>query len=96
MHKEMHVHTHRPATRSAVLRDREWQLTADPVQQAEIFGQLQGVISAKSLIAGAPSVEAALAILERLEQRYAAQVDGRLDELEPPPADGYLLLRLTY
>ena len=90
------MHSHKPATRSAVLREGEWQLTADPVRQAEIFGQLQGVVSAKSLIADAPSVEAALAILERLEQRYAAQVDGRLDELEPPAADGHLVLRLTY
>lgn len=90
------MHAQKLALRGAVLRNGQWHLTSDPVQCAEIFGQLQGVVSAKSLIADAPSVEAALAILEGLERRYAAQVDGRLDELEPPPANGHLLLRLTY
>ena len=70
---------------SAVLRDGRWQLTADPIERAEIFGQLQGVVSAKSLVADAPSIEAAIAMLEMLELRYAAQYDGRLDDLEPPP-----------
>jgi hypothetical protein len=92
----MHMTSNKHDVRSAELREGQWQLTSDPLKCAEIFGQLQGVVSAKSLIADAPSVEAALAILECLEQRYAAQVDGRLDELEPPPTDGPLLLRLTY
>jgi len=37
-----------------------------------------------------------MAIPDRLEPQYAAQADGRLDELEPPPANSHLLLRLTY
>ena len=96
MHKEMHVHASKQSFTSAVLRNGQWQLTTDPLQCAEVFGQLQGVVSAKSLIADAPSVEAAIAILDGLERRYAAQADGRLEELEPPPSGDHLLLRLTY
>ena len=96
MHKEMHVHAEKQSFTSAVLRNGQWQLTTDPLQCAEVFGQLHGVISAKSLIADASSVEAAMAILDGLERRYAAQADGRLEELEPPPSSGHLLLRLTY
>ena len=81
---------------SAVLRDGHWQLTADPIERAEIFGQLQGVVSAKSLVADAPSIEAATALLEMLELRYAAQYDGRLDDLEPPSDNQPMRLRLTY
>ena len=72
MHKEMHVHAEKQSFTSAVLRNGQWQLTTDPLQCAEVFGQLRGVVSAKSLIADAPSVEAAMAILDRLERRYAA------------------------
>ena len=81
---------------SAVLRDGRWQLTADPIERAEIFGQLQGVVSAKSLVADAASLEAAIAMLEILEVRYAAQYDSRLDDLEPPSDNQPMWLRLTY
>ncbi len=37
-----------------------------------------------------------MVILDRLERRYAALADGRLGQLEPPPANGHLLLCLTY
>lgn len=39
---------------------------------------------------------AGVARLVRFERRYAAQADGRLEELEPPPSSGPQLLRLTY
>jgi len=81
---------------SAIPRDGRWQLTTDPIERAEIFGQLQGVVSAKSLVADAPSIEAAIAMLEMLELRYAAQYDGRLDDLEPPSDNQPMRLRLTY
>ncbi|MGB5637723.1 MAG: hypothetical protein WBM63_01265, partial [Sedimenticolaceae bacterium] len=69
------MHTKKPDFTSTLLRDGRWQLTADPIERAEIFGQLQGVVSAKNLVADAPSIEAAMAILEALEARYAAQYD---------------------
>jgi len=81
---------------SAIPRDGRWQLTTDPIERAEVFGQLQGIVSSKSLIADADSVARAMAILESLEARYAAQYDGRLEDLEPPPSSGRLLLKLTY
>ena len=81
---------------SAIPRDGRWQLTTDPIERAEIFGQLQGVVSAKSLVADAPSIEAAIVMLEMLELRYAAQYDGRLDDLEPPSDNQPMRLRLTY
>ena len=90
------MHTKKPDFTSTVLRDGRWQLTADPIERAEIFGQLQGVVSSKSLVADAPSIEAAIVMLEMLELRYAAQYDGRLDDLEPPPNHGRFLLQLTY
>ncbi|MGB5254213.1 MAG: hypothetical protein WBN68_15995, partial [Sedimenticolaceae bacterium] len=76
------MHTKNRDFTSAVLREGRWQLTADPIERAEIFGQLQGVASAKSLIADTVSIEAAMAILEALEARYAAQYDSRLEDLE--------------
>ena len=90
------MHTKKPDFTSTLLRDGRWQLTADPIERAEIFGQLQGVASARSLIADSVSVEAAMAILEALEARYAAQYDSRLEDLEPPPYNARLLLKLTY
>ena len=90
------MHAKRINITSAIPRDGRWRLTTDPIERSEVFGQLQGIVSAKSLIADADSVAAAMAILETLEARYAAQYDGRLDDLEPPPNHGRLLLKLTY
>jgi hypothetical protein len=92
----MHMHAKKLNIFSAIPRDGRWQLTTDPIDRAEVFGQLQGIVSAKSLIADADSVARAMAILESLEARYAAQYDGRLEDLEPPPSSGRLLLKLTY
>ena len=80
----------------AVLRDGRWQLTADPIERAEIFGQLQGVLSAKSLVTDSASLESAIAMLEMLDVRYDAQYDSRLDDLEPPSDNQPMRLRLTY
>ena len=81
---------------STVLRNGHWRPTVDPIERAELFGQLQGVASAKSLISDAATIAEAMDILSRLEARYAAQYDGRLDDLEPPANSGQLLLKLTY
>ena len=52
--------------------------------------------SAKSLISDAATIAEAIDILSQLEARYAAQYDGRLEDLEPPVNSGQLLLQLTY
>ena len=81
---------------STVLRNGHWRPTVDPIERAELFGQLQGVASAKSLISHAATVAEAMEILSQLESRYAAQYDGRLEDLEPPVDSAQLLLQLTY
>jgi len=81
---------------STVLRNGRWRPTVDPIEHAELFGQLQGVASAKSLIANAGSVAEAMDILTQLESRYAAQYDGRFEDLDLPVDSGQLLLQLTY
>lgn len=87
----------KPSNRtSAVLRNGRWRPTVDPIERAELFGQLQGVASAKGLIASAGSVAEAMDILTQLESRYAAQYDGRFEDLDLPVDTGQLLLQLTY
>ena len=81
---------------STVLRDGRWRPTVDPIERAELFGQLQGVASAKSLIAQAATITEAIDILTQLESRYAAQYDGRIEDLDPPIDPGQMLLHLTY
>lgn len=81
---------------STVLRNGQWRPTVHPIERAELFGQLQGVASAKTLIMQASSIDEAIDILIQLEARYAAQYDGRVEDLEPPFDSGQLLLQLTY
>jgi hypothetical protein len=81
---------------STVLRNGRWRPTVDPIERAELFGQLQGVASAKSLIAQAATIAEAIHLLIQLEARYAAQYDGRFEDLDPPIDSGQLLLQLTY
>jgi len=80
---------------STVLRNGRWRPTVNPIERAELFGQLQGVASAKSLIAQAATITEAIDILTQLEARYAAQYDGRVEDLGPPVDSGQLL-QLTY
>lgn len=80
---------------STVLRNGCWRPTANPIERAELFGQLQGVASAKSLVAQAATITEAIDILTQLEARYAAQYDGRVEDLDPP-IDSAQLLQLTY
>jgi hypothetical protein len=81
---------------STVLRNGRWQPTVHPIERAELFGQLQGVASAKTLISQAATIDEAIDILSQLEARYAAQYDGRVEDLEPPIDSGQMLLQLTY
>jgi hypothetical protein len=100
-HKDVQMNTEKRRNNSlnrasTVLRNGRWRPTVDPIERAELFGQLQGVASAKSLIAQAASIAEAVDILSQLEERYAAQYDGRVEDLEPPVHSGQVLLRLTY
>ena len=70
------MHAKKLAPASVVMREGRWRPTTDPIEKAELFGQLQGVTSAKSLIAHAASIAEAIGILEVLEERYASHTTG--------------------
>lgn len=63
---------------SVVMRHCQWVETTDPVERAEVFGRLDGVIDAICRVEKSGSIAEAMEHLRELERRYADMYDGRI------------------
>lgn len=75
---------------SVVMRHCCWVETTDPIERAEVFGRLEGVIDAACIVKSSSSIEEALERLRKLERKYSDQYDGRIpnsDDTVPAAID---------
>lgn len=63
---------------SVIMRHCRWVETTDPVERAELFGRLDGIVDAICTIESASSLAEAAIKLRALERRYADQYEGRI------------------
>lgn len=70
---------------SMVMRHCRWVATADPIERAELFGRLDGIIDAVCILESATSIDEALERLRVLEHRYAEQYEGNIPSSDDTP-----------
>ncbi|MEJ2405358.1 MAG: hypothetical protein P8171_13865 [Candidatus Thiodiazotropha sp.] len=75
-----------PQGLSMVMRHCHWVATADPIERAELFGRLDGIIDAICILGSATTLTEALEQLRALEHRYAQQYEGSIPTSDNTPA----------
>lgn len=63
---------------SVVMRHCRWVETTDPVERAELFGRLDGIVDVVCIVESASSLAEAAIKLRALERRYADQYEGSI------------------
>ena len=63
---------------SVVMRNCRWVETTDPIERAELFGRLDGIVDAVCIVEAASSLAEAASKLRTLERRYADQYAGSI------------------